>query len=293
MNSIQLFLLIWFYGLGLGSPQRSAPKTECLDCHKPLISQTVMHAVAESCDNCHTSNGKEHPQKGVAGFTFTEAVPAMCYTCHDKVLSDVQKSKDLHGAILTKRSCVACHSPHSSAQEKLLVAQDKDLCLGCHNRIIATDSTHTDNIKQLLDKSQYVHGAIEGGGCLACHSPHASNNFALLRDVFPQSIYAEGKPENYALCFSCHDNQLMSTENTTTATQFRDGNHNLHYLHLHGIKGRSCTLCHNVHASANPHLINDVTVFGKWEMPIRYKPLEKGGSCYPGCHGEKSYSYGN
>jgi predicted CXXCH cytochrome family protein len=291
MNALQFYFLIWIYGLGFSAPQQQAPQTECLDCHRALVGQKVMHAVAEGCDNCHTANGKEHPQAGVAGFTLMEAVPGMCYVCHDKVQEEVQKLKDMHGAITGKKSCVACHSPHSSGEDKLLLKPEKDLCLGCHNKTIVTDSSKTTNIKQLLDKSKFVHAAIDGGGCIACHSPHASSHHDLLKDAYPAAIYAEGKPENYALCFTCHDNAMMKQDTTTSATQFRNGNRNLHFLHLSGSKARSCSVCHNVHASANAHLINDVVPFGKWEMPMGYKPLEKGGSCRPGCHGEKRYGY--
>lgn len=294
MSVIQFYLIIFIATFVSNTAVlKQDDPLSCLDCHNALIEKNVMHPVAESCDNCHVANGKEHPQPGVAGFTLAEALPEMCFLCHDVVQADIQKSKVVHKVIFGKKSCLDCHSPHSSAQEKLLVVEEKQLCLGCHNRIYANDSSYTSNIKQLLDKSKYVHGAIDGGGCLACHSPHAAENQSLLKDVFPNGFYAEGKPENYALCFSCHDSQMMAADTSTSATQFRNGNKNLHYLHLNGGKGRTCVLCHNVHASGQPHLIIDAIEFGKWEMPMRYKSLENGGSCYPGCHSEKTYSYAN
>ncbi len=290
MSALPIYFLIWFYSFGATAPQSKAPAINCLDCHKTLISEKIMHPVAEGCDNCHESNGKEHPQQSVAGFKLTQSMPGMCYTCHENIQTIIQGSKVIHPGVKTKQSCTACHNPHSSPQEKLLLAEGKNLCLKCHNKIMEVDSIRTENMQQLLDKNQYVHGAIEGGGCIACHNPHGSNNQRMLIAAFPKGIYSESSPEKFALCFTCHDNQLITADTTHSATQFRNGNKNLHFVHINGKKGHSCKVCHNVHASSNPHLINNTVPFGKWQMPVNYKPSSTGGSCAPGCHAQKVYN---
>jgi hypothetical protein len=59
---------------------------------------------------------------------------------------------------------------------------------------------------------------------------------------------------------------------------------------MNGKKARSCIVCHDVHGSDNLHLIADKVSFGKWEMPIIYKPSENGGMCNTGCHAERGYT---
>ena len=73
---------------------------------------------------------------------------------------------------------------------------------------------------------------------------------------------------------------------------FRDGDLNLHWVHVNREKGRTCRACHEVHASSNPFHIRDSVPFGrdKWELPINYEINDTGGSCAPGCHSAQIYS---
>ncbi|MDP2336396.1 MAG: cytochrome c3 family protein [Bacteroidota bacterium] len=142
---------------------------------------------------------------------------------------------------------------------------------------------------KLLTNSKVIHPALEDG-CIVCHQPHGSSNNYLLKSTFPAGNYVPSKKESFAVCWECHDSDLFELEKTTTATNFRNGDVNLHNVHRKGKNERSCIMCHNVHASPNEHLIEDKVKFGEWELPIRYTPRENGGSCFPGCHAEKSYS---
>ena len=82
----------------------------------------------------------------------------------------------------------------------------------------------------------------------------------------------------------------MLSEKTTGLTNFRNGQANLHFMHVNKTeKGRSCRACHNVHASPNDLHIRDSVPYGSWNMPINYKKSADGGSCSPGCH--KPYTY--
>jgi hypothetical protein len=90
----------------------------------------------------------------------------------------------------------------------------------------------------------------------------------------------------------CHLSKVFTTEKTTTLTDFRDGDRNLHFIHVNKkTKGRTCRACHRTHASDRPMHMADKVPFGGWEIPINFKSLPKGGSCAPGCHKPRSYDF--
>jgi len=209
--------------------------------------------------------------------------------CHDDVREGLESLPYVHGVINQKKTCANCHSPHASPQDYFLVAEGKDLCLGCHNKIIATKTRKLSNIKQKIKNSKVVHGAIEFDGCSGCHAGHGSIFPSLLKEKFPDGEYVSAVADTFALCFNCHDAGMLEEDATISGTNFRNGEVNLHYLHINGDKGRNCRFCHDMHASPNEHLITTKVSFGNWEMPLEYKVLENGGSCNTGCHGEKKY----
>lgn len=271
--------------------QRMAEETKCMDCHSDLIEKKVVHQPAkESCETCHDVKIKEHSENDTQGLKMVEKVPDLCFTCHDGLKSELDSIKNVHGAINEKKSCNNCHSPHASAEKKLLISEEKELCLSCHNRDVTANGKKVVNIKKLLATSKFIHSPLQSDGCVVCHQPHGSENSYLLKGTFPIGNYTLAKRENFSFCWDCHDSDLFGVAVTATATNFRNGAKNLHYLHRTGKNGRSCIVCHNVHASKNEHLIEDKVKFGAWELPIRYTPTKNGGSCFPGCHGERSYS---
>lgn len=268
-------------------------KTEdpkCTECHSDVIGKKVVHASAsESCENCHQVKIKDHTENGTLGLKLSEKVPELCYICHDGIKNYIDTIKITHQAMKNKKSCTYCHSPHSSDMKKLLVSDGKKLCLSCHNKDASATGKKIQNMEKLLANSKVVHPAMEGG-CIVCHKAHGSSNNYMLISGFPVGNYGPAKSETYAVCWECHDSDMFDVEKTTTATNFRNGDTNLHFIHRKGKKSRSCIMCHNVHASRNEHLIEDKVKFGEWELPIRYTHNEKGGSCFPGCHNGKSYS---
>jgi predicted CXXCH cytochrome family protein len=271
--------------------QRQAEDPKCTDCHSDLIEKKTVHTpAAESCENCHQVSIKEHSENGTKGLMLTEKVPGLCFMCHDGIKSYLDTIKNIHPAITNNKSCTYCHSPHSSSEKKLLMSEEKKLCLSCHNKDVLANGKKTVNMDKLLTSSKVIHPAIENDGCVVCHQPHGSPNSFLLKSSFPVGNYNPPKSEIYAACWECHDSELLTSKTTTTATNFRNGNINLHFLHTYEKNGRSCTMCHNVHASQNNHLIENKVKFGEWELPLRYTPRENGGSCFPGCHAEKTYN---
>jgi predicted CXXCH cytochrome family protein len=280
--------------LFLGSGQYyqiSITRKDCIECHGDLLKRKYIHSdLATTCDICHTSSGIEHPKAGTVGFKLTESVPELCYGCHSDHKENAGKSMVLHGPFKDKKSCINCHSPHSSDTEKILLLESNQLCLSCHNKSIRTDSLNLENISRILKLSKSIHPPVENGGCVICHNPHFANQPLLLAGTFPAGKYAKAIPESFELCFMCHDSDLITSGTTQSATNFRNGNKNLHFLHIKGDKGRTCSFCHNVHGAPNERLIENTVQFGQWGMRLNFKITDNGGSCSTGCHGLKKYN---
>jgi len=268
----------------------SSEEQKCADCHSDLFESKLQHGpAAESCESCHTVDIKEHTVNGARGLNLVKNMPELCYKCHAEVKTDLDASTNVHEAMKIENSCTTCHSPHSSDEKNLLLTQQKKLCLSCHNKDVTSTGAKAVNIKSLLANAKVIHPPAENG-CVVCHQPHASANNYLLISSFPKGNYAPAVRDTFGLCWECHDSDLLEVAKTDAATNFRDGDRNLHFVHMTGKKSRSCVICHNVHASANEHLIEEKVTFGDWELPIRFMPAENGGSCFPGCHAEKKYT---
>lgn len=258
----------------------------CYSCHeqttimKEQVHSPVKDGDCFSCHDVHSSKG-EH--------LLSTSPPGLCYSCHTDLQKKVENFPVQHLAMKEKSTCLNCHSPHSSSEKKILRNAQPDVCLSCHDRTIKVGDRIIPNMKLLVTKSKFVHGAIENNGCTACHSAHGSDNNFLLSKVFPSGNYSPAKKENYALCLDCHESALFEEETTKEATGFRNGEKNLHFLHVNKEKGRNCIDCHDVHASNNLFLIADRVKFGQWDMPNKYTKLPKGGTCAPACHTEKTY----
>ena len=261
----------------------------CFQCHglkqEELETREFKHFPAvDSCITCHNPHGSENP------FWLEAALPDLCTQCHDDIYELLENSKVVHGALHIKKKCANCHDPHSSDLPKQLVAPTMNICLGCHNEPISVGGRTLSNIKALLDNNKEWHGPLKDEDCTACHNPHASNNFRMLQEYFPPTLYAPFKVSNYALCFGCHDSSLVMDKSTTSDTEFRNGKRNLHFLHVNkAAKGRVCKACHQPHASKKPKYIREGVPFGHWEIPINYAKSETGGKCSPGCHSPKQY----
>jgi predicted CXXCH cytochrome family protein len=257
----------------------------CFSCHKNQYKESSVHKpVGEGdCLSCHPAHSADE-----AHLTALPS-PKQCYFCHTELKDTVSKASVLHGAMNDSLSCLVCHSPHASSQKKILLLEEKALCFSCHDKPVKKEARVIPDMKKYIEKNKYVHGAIDNNGCVICHDPHAAKNEKLLVSSFPPGNYAGGRKENYKLCFaSCHETTLIE-DSLTKETGFRNGNVNLHYLHVTKEKGRSCENCHDAHASNNLYLLADKVKFGSWQMPVGFKRIEKGGTCAPGCHSEKTY----
>jgi predicted CXXCH cytochrome family protein len=167
----------------------------------------------------------------------------------------------------------------------MLLTEPMDLCLSCHDHVLDAPDGKLCDVAKLLDENVSHHGPIIQENCTGCHKVHGGESFRMLVEDFPSSFYASFDEANYKLCFRCHEPDLVRNEKTTKLTNFRNGEQNLHYVHVHRKpKGRTCRACHNVHASKKPKHITETVKFGIWEIPLNFEKTATGGSCQPGCH---------
>jgi len=164
------------------------------------------------------------------------------------------------------------------------------VCLTCHDRpLLARDGRTIADMKPALT-SQFLHGGIRSGMCSYCHDPHGASQRNLLTKKFPETFYTSFDVGKYELCFSCHDKAMVLTAKTTTLTEFRDGDKNLHFVHVNREdKGRTCKTCHAIHGSDLPrHMVPFEG--SNWSMPIGFQKYDFGGKCASGCHKPRTYS---
>lgn len=264
-------------------------KTLCIECHEDSLEriETAKHVhapVRDDCTACHRPHGG-----GDAKF-LTAAAPALCLDCHDTLAERIQDATVHHSAVSSGGACLTCHDAHASQQNAILRGPSKDLCLSCHSQEVKAGDRSIPDMAAVLKAQPDHHGPIRDGDCGACHDPHGTQQPALLAKAFPPKMYAAFKDDHYALCFECHEAEAFEDARTDDATAFRNGDQNLHYLHVNKAeKGRTCRVCHDPHAGPSPHHIAASVPFGNWRIPINYTATETGGACLPGCH--RPYRY--
>lgn len=148
----------------------------CFQCHLDKRGDFALphsHQVMNgkmSCGDCHDPH-EGNAIKG-AGAATLEGENETCTTCHT-----AQKGPFMfkHNAI--KEGCTACHSPHGSVNQKMLVARDNNLCLRCHFQVSPTANT-------LMVGGEDHRARMQNGSCWGqgCHEAvHGSNINKALR----------------------------------------------------------------------------------------------------------------
>ncbi len=267
----------------------------CLVCHEAKrkeFNQEVIHPpVEDGCVDCHD------PHQSNMRFQLRgdgKRVSSLCFNCHEK---EIFTRKHQHGPVATG-DCIACHNPHASANQKLLIAppEEGQLCFECH-----------ENVKKQLARKN-THAPVEED-CSTCHDPHSSDTrFQLVsppkelcaschRDVSPDVYDAidtakfKHEPVAKGECTKCHTphgsdvvSLLKGKGINLCGTCHQDlGDEIAESKYLHGpVKTGSCTECHNVHGSQFSRLL--VRYFPK-EFYTEYKP-EKYSLCF-GCHNKR------
>lgn len=265
----------------------------CLKCHirtgLEIEIQPVVHAPSlGDCRVCHDPHATDHEA------LLLQDTEALCTECHQDIANTTHNASVQHAAVTTDRGCLNCHSAHASDYAGLLRQDVKHLCFECHNEAVELpDGSHLINMQQLIESGTSLHGAITERSCVECHEIHGGGHRRLLVNEYPSDLYYPFAESAYALCFSCHDKQLVLLAKTDEATAFRNGDTNLHYLHVNrDTKGRSCRICHDAHAASREKHIRESVPFGPsgWKLPIAFVSLPDGGQCAAGCHQVFAYN---
>ena len=119
---------------------------------------------------------------------------------------------------------------------------------------------------ELKDPDAHRHGGIKDGSCAGCHDAHGGDRQLHLSKNYSRLFYQRYSAANYGLCFSCHKSELVEQTQTTTATGFRNGEQNLHALHVRDTehRGQNCRVCHSTHAGPNDKIVREGTTYGAW-----------------------------
>ncbi len=265
----------------------------CLSCHREFGARMARlkfthKALDEGCTKCHDVHGSAYPM------SVTQALPDLCLSCHESI-KDSTTAMYKHPAVLGDRACLTCHTAHGSNLARLMSDLPVRVCMNCHDKAIEMKAGGTVTaVAEVNDPATFKHAPIRDGQCGGCHSTHGGDRPLLLRRAFPTEFYQRFSPDKYDLCFGCHDEQLAAHEQARGLTNFRNGDRNLHFVHVNaGEQGRSCRACHSTHAGKYDQLIRDWVPFGKWHLPIAFARTPTGGTCVTGCHPAFAYDREN
>ncbi|HET9599755.1 MAG TPA: cytochrome c3 family protein [Anaeromyxobacteraceae bacterium] len=274
-------------------PVIKAGNALCYDCHgefEEIMARKYKHPPAvEACTNCHNPHDAKEKK------LLHAELASQCLDCHKPIKQIVENAKVKHGALSSGQKCANCHNPHGTNIEKLLINLPFDQCVNCHSVDDMKDwnGVTLTNFKRFLEDNKVWHAPVEAKDCSACHKTHGADNFRLLVAEYPAKFYAAYELKNYALCYGCHNDKVVSEPETTTLTNFRDGSRNLHFVHVNKAdRGRTCRACHEVHASKQDHHIRDGVPYGPrgWVLKINFTKTPTGGTCAKTCHETKTYT---
>ncbi|QWV92413.1 cytochrome C [Geomonas oryzisoli] len=263
-------------------------KELCLKCHddfaKGMKQAARVHAPVKNapCTSCHDPHASVNPA------LLKDKMPDLCIGCHKDIGKKMKSAKVMHQPLADAKGCGNCHSTHYSAAKGMMAGDQRTICVGCHSG--KSSGSLRDMAKELAG-NKVLHGPIKNGKCDGCHDPHASDYRRLLLGNYPASFYAPYREGAYGLCLRCHDKNMLTFAQTTIYTKFRNGDQNLHFVHVADrLKGRSCLACHESHAADGTMMGNkEGATFGPWRIKSRLKLTSTGGSCAPGCHWPYSY----
>lgn len=196
----------------------------CIACHQAKeeeFNKKVVHPpVEDGCTSCHDPHQSPKRFQLKGKIDKNNSVSALCFNCHDKTIF---ARKVQHGPV-GAGDCIACHNPHASDNEKMLMAPKEEgkLCFQCHS-----DRRDSFTLKQ-------VHEPVKED-CGLCHDPHSSDH--------KMQLHKEVKE----LCKSCHLEQNPEVFEDLSTAKFK---------HVPVDQGR-CPDCHRPHSSNYEPLLMD------------------------------------
>jgi predicted CXXCH cytochrome family protein len=147
----------------------------CFQCHLDTAAEFRLphgHPVQQgqvACIDCHDPHTGRHEALLVADFSHAPA-NAGCIECHQ-----AQAGPFVFAHEAMRDGCTACHLPHGSVNDKLLVARNSNLCLSCH----AQQPTSSGALRiGTVDHRHFVtQGTCWSAGCHeAVHGSHVNSH---------------------------------------------------------------------------------------------------------------------
>lgn len=149
---------------GLINPDKD-PST-CFACHLDKQAEFRLpyrHPVLEgkmSCSDCHSAHGEEiRPWSATTLKDINEA----CFKCHKE-----QRGPFVWEHEALREGCATCHKVHGAIHEKMLLAQDNNLCLRCHTQTNFPTIGKSGHGSRLYQGSCFIAG---------CHTAVHGSNF--------------------------------------------------------------------------------------------------------------------
>ncbi|MHC4480684.1 MAG: cytochrome c3 family protein, partial [Planctomycetota bacterium] len=220
---------------------QSEPPGLCYKCHAELQraveqASAVHGPLSVGCTPCHD------PHRQLAGKGIASGGAAFCVDCHQHFADTLSLVRERHPGQLEGDGCLRCHEPHAGMRDLLLRGPSLALCLHCHDKEVRlSDEGTLESLAALREGGLSLHGPLAQQRCTGCHEPHANARFRFLAAGYPAGFYSPYSTEAYAVCFACHPESLAAQRHTSEATEFRNGEMNLHYVHVNKQKkGRTC-----------------------------------------------------
>lgn len=196
---------------------------ECLQCHSELIPSFSMSSVhvpfeQSGCTTCHTPHGEKKTTTVYEGARLIwDRTKTLVQWLPLKMIVDTFYSESEKVAEEPSGDVKSVTEEEVKGADSEFTVPKSELCWICHG-----------DMGPMLSY-EYTHAPFMSGYCTNCHSPHASENKALLK-------YAEK-----SLCVTCH---RMGPE--------------LAREQVHPpVEGRYCTNCHDPHASRYKGILVD------------------------------------
>ena len=165
----------------------SAKETDatCMGCHAgvhPNFDRSPHAEAGLSCISCHSVHAAQTEES-----LLKLPQPALCFSCH----TDVKGAFNMpfhHPVLEGVVKCSDCHDVHGTFQRnQLRVTADQNVvCVKCHTDV--------------RGPFVYEHAVVKAEGCVACHTPHGSQNARLLN-----------MPTISTLCNQCHSQVSADT----------------------------------------------------------------------------------
>jgi predicted CXXCH cytochrome family protein len=234
---------------------------ECVDCHNP-------HRVRGTQTSAPNINGH---MEGVSGMTITGNIInqaqyqyQVCLKCHGQ---DKYRVSTPVNRMYSQTNLRLAFNPANTSY---------------HPVVTQGTSRYVPSLKPPYTTSSWLY-------CTDCHNssdtgakgPHGSRWDYLLEERYEISNYTNWSEAYYALCFKCHDPNLLLNPGVS-GFEFHD-------KHIRD-ESTPCSVCHDPHGSTNYiALLNFDTnvVFPNMNGEMKFEVIGNTGYCYMQCHGKE------